>query len=417
MPQSTSDRDVATDAPAVVDTASSSAPQPDVIAAVTAPAPAARPMSFISATGGTLPVTTQTPSWQTLFTHPGVHLSFVEITDASSGSGAMSSARALRSHSNIALAVALDSLIGTRGLSLFAQYKSKSGRNGSGEASFIQNYSNIVADDFNAFGEVWREQRAFSDRVRVKAGRIDFNTEFAGTDNGADFLNASMGYSPTITAAPTFPLPTTGANLIVSPRGSMSVSVGVFDGRDGAPAPEGKCSLFEIAQLRDQWAIGAAQLGGKLGIGVWRHTGLFSVVDAPDGSEPSLVGTHGWYATLDQTLWQGRQRGAAEDPRATRAAFAQYGRSDPRAKTVQAHHGGGFTLSGLLATRASDRIGVGFTHAGWLGGREVIGEAFYQLPVTSHLSFVGDVQRVSRRDALPERRAGTVSTLRTIVSF
>ena len=262
----------------------------------------------------------------------------------------MASARALRSHSNIALAVDLDSLIGTRGLSVFAQYKSKSGRNGSGEASFI-------------------------------------------------------------------PLPTTGANLIVSPRGSMSVSVGVFDGRDGAQAPEGKSSLFEIAQLRDPWAIGAAQLGGKLGIGVWRHTGLFSAVDAPDGSEPSLVGTHGWYATLDQTLWQGRQRGAAEDPRATLAAFAQYGRSDARAQAVQAHHGGGFTLSGLLATRASDRIGVGFTHAGWLGGRDVFGEAFYQLPVTSHLSFVGDVQRVSRRDALPERRAGTVSTMRTIVSF
>ena len=40
-----------------------------------------------------------------------------------------------------------------------------------------------------------------------KAGRIDANTEFAALHASEEFLNSSMGYSPTIWGMPTYPLP------------------------------------------------------------------------------------------------------------------------------------------------------------------------------------------------------------------
>lgn len=356
--------------------------------------------------------------WRMLLGLPGVTIAAEEITDASSGSAAMSGAHALRTHSNFELTLDLEKLIGVKGLTVYAQHKSKTGRNGSGEGSFVQNFSNIDADDFRAFGEVFVEQRVLDDRVRVKAGRLDFNTEFAGTDHGGTFLNASMGFSPSIVAAPTFPLPTEGANVFVTPRKDLTIGVGVFNGLDGAPAPVGGSSRFEIAQASQQWAVGASALAGRVAVGAWRHTGMFASVDAAEDAEPDLKGTRGWYATVDQTLWQRAAReGEAEGDRPNVAMFAQLGRADSHVRAVNGHMGGGLTFTGVVPGRSSDAIGLGVTRASWSGGREMINEVFYQLPLTSHLSFVGDVQHVNRRDLLGDRRAGLVSTLRTIVSF
>ena len=355
--------------------------------------------------------------WRTLVSHPGVTFGFEEITDASAGSSALSGAQSLRTHSNIELTLDMDSLVGWRGLTIYAQHKTKTGRNGSGEAAFVQNFSNIDADDFRAMGEVWVEQRVLQDRVSLKAGRIDFNSVFAGTDNGGAFLNASMGFSPSIVAAPTFPLPTWGVEATVSPWSSFNVGVGVFDGLGGAPAPVGGRSRFQIVQANQQWALGPSQLAGRVGVGGWRHTGLFSAIDADPDADPSMSGTNGWYATLDQTLWQGRSRDGDADNHASVAAFAQFGSSSRTVQAVHAHRGGGLTVSGLLAVRPSDLIGIGVTHASWGTGRETIGELFYQLPVTSHLSLVADVQRVRRLDGPGLRAYGNVVTMRTVLSF
>lgn len=362
----------------------------------------------------------RTTDWRSLLALPGVTLAFEDITDASSGTSTMSAADAVRTHSSIELNVNFDSLIGWHGLSVYAQHKSKTGRNGSGEGAFTQNYSNIDADDFRALGEVFVEQRLFNDRIRMKVGRLDFNSEFAGTDNGGSFLNASMGFSPSIAAAPTFPLPTGGVNLFVVPNEQWSFAVGSFNGLDGAPAVEGRTSRFEIAQANRTWTIAGGE--GRLGLGAFRHTGLFvassASIDEMSEAEPSIAGTRGWYATLDQTLWQGaaRKRGDNESA-ASLAAFVQAGHSDERVQGVHAHHGGGLTLTGASSRRAEDVIGVGVTNAAWTGGGEFISELFYSAPVLPHLSLVADWQRVRRRELSSSRWMGSVVTLRTVLSF
>ena len=356
--------------------------------------------------------------WRALASMPGVTFSAEEITDASSGTGAMSSAHALRTHSDFAVTLDFEKLMGWSGLTVYAQHKTKTGRNGSGEASFVQNYSNIDADNFRSLGEVFVEQRAFDDRLRVKVGRIDFNSEFAGTDNGGGFLNASMGYSPSIAAAPTFPLPSNGLNVFITPREHLTLAVGVFDGLDGAPAAPGHSSQFQIAQANQTWSLGSRALPGRVGVGYFRHTGLFLASSDADDVEPHLPGTHGLYGTLDQTLWQGAPRSSEDGAaRPSIAAFVQLGNSDRNVQAVNAHSGGGLTFSGLWARRSSDVFGLGFTNASWQGGGELISEMYYQLPVLSHLSLMGDWQAVRRSEAGANRWMGSVLSMRTIVSF
>lgn len=355
--------------------------------------------------------------WRALVSHPGVTFGAEEITDASAGSSAFSGARSVRTHSILELTLDMDSLFGWRGLTVYIEHKAKVGRNGSDNASFVQSFSNIDADDFRAMGEVWVEQRFLQDRVRIKTGRIDFNHTFAGTDNGASFLNASMGFSPSIVAAPTYPLPSLGVEATVTPWSTFSVAVAVLNGRDGAPAPASGSSRFRIAQANQQWTLGGALLAGRLGVGAWRHTGMFSAVTSASDEALDVAGTRGWYTTLDQTLWEGRARDDDLENHASVAAFAQFGASSPNVQAIHAHRGGGFTFSGLLAARPTDLIGVGVTHASWGTGRETIGELFYQLPVTSHVSLVADVQRIRHLDGPHLRAVGNVATMRTVLSF
>jgi porin len=355
--------------------------------------------------------------WRALVALPGVTFGVQEITDASAGSAAFSGARSVRTHSILELTLDMDSLLGWRGLTVYVEHKAKVGRNGSDNASFVQSFSNIDADDFRAMGEVWVEQRFLQDRMRIKAGRIDFNHTFAGTDNGASFLNASMGFSPSIVAAPTYPLPSIGVEAAVTPWSTFTVSAAVLNGRDGAPAPAAGASRFRIAQANQQWTLGSTALAGRVGVGAWKHTGMFSALTAESDDAFDIAGTRGWYATVDQTLWEGRARGDDEENHASVAAFAQFGASSPNVQSIHAHRGGGLTLSGLLAARPADLIGVGVTHADWGTGRETIGELFYQLPVTSHLSLVADVQRVRRLDGPSLRAFGNVATMRTVLSF
>ncbi|WP_411280432.1 carbohydrate porin [Gemmatimonas sp.] len=221
---------------------------------------------------------------------------------------------------------------------------------------------------------MWIEQRFLQDRIRIKTGRIDFNNSFAGTDHGASFLNASMGFSPSIVAAPTFPLPSFGVEATVSPRSTFNVGVGVVDGRDGAPAPASGTSRFRIAQANQQWTIERSPLAGSLGVGAWQHTGMFSSMTADIDAAFDIAGTRGWYATLDQTRWQGHDRNEDAENHAEVAAFAQFGASGLNVPAIHVHRGGGLTLTGVLTARPADRIGVGITHASWGTGRETIVE-------------------------------------------
>jgi porin len=353
-------------------------------------------------------------NWRALASIPGVKLSASQIGDYSRGTGAAAAAYGSRQLNVVGVSLDLDTLAHLKGLKAFVQHKWRGGRDASAGGAFVQPYSNIDTDNFHAFGEVWLEQSLFGDRVRVKAGRIDFNTEFATTDHGGGFINSSMGYSPSITAAPTYPLPSNALNLFVKPTGSTQVGVAEFDGLGGAPARAGGSSRFRIAQVNQTWVLGARGLAGRLGAGAWQHTGLFSRAGADPDAAPDHRGTRGWFATIDQDLWQG---GSASATPPTIGIFAQLGSANRAVDAISGHAGGGVTFSHMWARRPDDQFGVGTTHVRYVGGREGIQEAYYQAALFAHLQLTADLQHVSRPAIGSNGRFGTVGSLRTVILF
>lgn len=288
----------------------------------------------------------------------------------------------------------------------------------------VQTYSNIEDERRVQLAEAWYEQRLLDDRLRVKIGKVDANTEFAIAENGLEFLNSSMGFSPTVFLLPTYPDPAMSVNLYVNPLESLTFGLGVYDGslqrgvRTGARGPRSAFSpggaFFLIGEVGMRWAHERSDhpLPGRLAVGAWHHTGR---IDRLMGGTQS--GTAGLYAVLDQTLWRA---GPAEDDAAV-AMFLQYGHAEARVSEVEHHAGGGFVWTGLIPGRSDDVVGLGASwvglseHAGFVRGSETAIELFYQARLTPWLILQPDIQFI--RHPGGERGNAWVGTLRFWVNF
>ena len=154
-----------------------------------------------------------------------------------------------------------------------------------------QLFSNIDASGRTTLYEAWIEQRLFSEKLRLKFGKIDANTEFAAVQTASDFLNSSMGYSPTILAFPTYPEPKLGFNGFYRPTTNNSVGVGIFQTANG-----GNLTIFEPAR---SWHLGPSENPGRLSAGYWQLGGSLARFDGQVSS-----GTNGFYGVLEQARWR-----------------------------------------------------------------------------------------------------------------
>jgi carbohydrate-selective porin OprB len=130
----------------------------------------------------------------------------------------------------IGFAADLEKVLGWRGATVFVDFQHHDGTLGEAIVGDFQVFSNIDAPRRTQIPRAWLETHWLSDRLRIKAGKIDANNEFAYTLSGGSFLNSSMGFSPTIFVMPTYPDPAGGmvAEWTWSPR--WQLRGGVFDG-------------------------------------------------------------------------------------------------------------------------------------------------------------------------------------------
>jgi len=130
----------------------------------------------------------------------------------------------------------LGTVVGLEGGTVFAQFLSVNAeRGGSLDAGDIQGYTNIENPySINALYELWYEQRLLEERLRVKVGKVDANTEFAFAEAAGDFANSSAGFSPTIFVFPSYPDAATSVNvfgrIVDVPGIEVSLGYGLYDG-------------------------------------------------------------------------------------------------------------------------------------------------------------------------------------------
>lgn len=271
-----------------------------------------------------------------------------------------------------------------------------------------QLYSNIDAGSATILYEAWVEQRLLSDKIRLKAGKIDANTEFAAVQTASDFLNSSMGFSPTIMEFPTYPEPKLGFNVFFHPTSRNTFSMGVFQTASGGP--------LSIVEGAHAWSSGHAESSGRASVGYWRLAG-----NVPHFNGQMSEHTDGVYSVIEQRVWMSS---AAPQPRSL-SLFLQLGTADETVSAFARHIGGGGVLQGLWRRRRQDSIGVAATWVqlssdgdeGPERAGELIFESYYKAAFGKHVAFIQDFQLVHDADGAHSNPNCPVITPRLLLSF
>jgi porin len=342
--------------------------------------------------------------------------------------GVSTASDAFRSLLDLRLNFDMRSLLNIYDGTLSVDYQNQNGQNGSDRLTGDQQgFDNIDADGRSEVAELWYQQLFLEERLRIKVGKVDANSEFAAPASGAGFLNSSFAYSPTIFLMPTYPDPAMSVNVFYNPTPNYYVQAGVYDGSGAAGVATGDYGpkkffngpgdYFFIGETGVRWAPRNQTLPGRFSVGGWYNTGNIPRFDGGNDD-----GTGGFYALAEQTLWHQKYYIPTDPVGIT--AFLQYGYADPAVSPVEHHVGGGLLWTGPLPIykRENDALGVGFTYAylsnapaaGFAKRYEMTIEAYYGIQVTSYLIIKPDLQYILNpgggdRDALVATVRGTVA--------
>lgn len=298
--------------------------------------------------------------------------------------------------------VDLDKALNLKGGEFYMDLENHAGRDPAVDLTGdIQNFDKLNYRPYLQLFEFWYQQVLFDGRLRLKAGKIDANTEFSVIDNGLPFLNASTQVTPTITPFPTTPDPMPSADLFFTPvkawyvdfmvsYANRSDTFGDITGNPESIQPTEYGLLF-IGETGVRWDQAPwLERGGNLKAGVWGHNGTFTRFD---GGQKK--GSGGFYGILDQTFWQ--PAGEPADGRGVRG-FMEGGQTQASVSVIDWNVAGGITWTGALARRADDLFGFSANYAHLSGQAglphpyELALEWFYQMPLTKWATVMPDFQ-------------------------
>lgn len=294
----------------------------------------------------------------------------------------------------------LQKLFGLKNGEIYADLEDHAGQDLSATiVGDLQVFDKLNSASYLQLFEFWYQQQMFGDKLRLKIGKIDANTEFSVIDYGLPFINSSTQVSPTVFLFPTTPDPMPGINLFFKPTASFYASAGAFYANRserfgdfiGNPQDNQLSEFggFFILETGFEWS-GTFLLPhpGNLKLGGWGDNGTFSRFDGT-----AQNGTGGIYAILDQTVIK---------PDCSRSvkAFLEYGLTQQTINPVDEHFGAGITWSGPLSFRPKDLMGLTGQYARCSAGAdlwyayELALEWFYKIRVGSWGAVMPDLQYI-----------------------
>jgi len=287
-------------------------------------------------------------------------------------------------------------LFGLTGGTLYADFESISGSDGSLEEGVLQNYSTIDSPHRDQLNELWYQQTVWDNTLTLKLGKIDVNEDFDNSPVATPFLNRGVAFTPSIIDMPTYPDPATGVSAGLDYL-YIYARAGVYDGSTATGMATGDRYLgnlsgarFEIAEAGLRWGATPTAHVASLAVGGWRQTATFTRFDG------SLVDDiEGAYALGDIQVWGTPGAGGI-------ALFANGGFADPNV-TIYARH----CAVGVSATDSgsphANAIGLAAT---WVGTSRVAGspcnadetafELFVRIQAAGWLIVTPDVQWIRR---------------------
>lgn len=270
-----------------------------------------------------------------------------------------------------------------------------------------QGISSISAPNTVKLYEAWAQKNFLDNHLSVLVGLYDLNSEFYTLQSAGLFLNSSFGIGPEfalsgVEGPSIFPDTSVGMRVAFKPAEGMVVRATLLDGVP-VDRPDGSRGIFEpgdgalivgelafvdrpqdaARQARRRLRIGRqSNLGAydrKVAIGGWYYTATIDDLSATqsNGRPVQHRGSGGVYAIADTLLYTD-----PANPASKLTGFVQAGLGDYRVDRFGTYLGAGLTAPGMIASRASDELGLAVAYAR-NGSHYMSAQRTQGLPVTN----------------------------------
>ena len=263
----------------------------------------------------------------------------------------------------------------------------------------IQTLSSIDAPPLTQLGEYWYEQILLNNKIRVKLGKQDANSDFDALESSADFVGSSFTLIPTI-PMPTYPCQGLGGAAFIEPVSWFNLKAGFFDGaadnrglgmKSFFDGNDGYVTLVE-AGIKPV----IKKHPGNYILGYWHHSGDFDeITNSPNVR--TFNSNNGLYATFEQMLYKENKN---EEDNQGLNIQGQFGWSPSDRSEIARYYGVGLSYKGLIPKRTEDVTGFGLALAN-LSSRtkridskkdETVLEFFHKIQLTPFFALQPDIQ-------------------------
>ena len=281
-----------------------------------------------------------------------------------------------------------------KGGSFYTLYQRKAGYGLAGGAmGDYMVFDNWDLRQINQISECWYQQKLFNDKLRLKVGKQDANSDFGFLNSGWDFMNLAFSVNPTI-PMPTYPDQAFGFVAEINPKEWLSIRNGIYS-KYGVP--------FNISEVEVKTRI--KNLPGRYNLGAWEmsDSNAMSVSGGLDSTGSVYYNNfnrnYGVYAQFEQMVY--KEKKDDENDMQGLVVFGQFGMSPSNRNDMSKYVGGGLHYRGPIPKRDKDRAGIAVASGNFasrLGditsqiGDETAIEAFYRVQVTPWFYLQPDVQ-------------------------
>lgn len=315
----------------------------------------------------------------------------------------------------------MEQLVGWSGAQIHVYGLYNNGKSISDIAGDTQAISNIEAGtQAPRLYEAWIDQK-IGDRLLLKAGLYDLNSEFDALDAAGLFVSSPHGIGTDFAQSgqngpSIFPSTSLAARVQWAPADGWAVRAAVLDGVPGDPDHPGRTAI-KLGNGDGALLVGEVEAplgGGKLLLGRWQYTAHF---DRNNGSGTGQ-GNAGTYVRGEFPL-TGRVERKAD-------AFFRLGKAAGRFNMFDGFASGGLKFSGWVPGRDEDEFGIAvaaaftsdsYRAATGAGSSEVAIEATYRAPITSWLSLQPSVHYARNPSADPGVADALILGLRAEATF
>ncbi len=301
-----------------------------------------------------------------------------------------------------ATSVDLEKLIGWKGASFYSRWLYLYGQDPS--ANLVGNIftvSNIAGYSTFRNIDLWIEQKFFENKIAVRVGQLEADSDFAISDYAALLINSTFGWAAFLYTSipgggPNYPVGAPGVYLKIKPIESLVFKLAAYQGNVYAQnvnnhgfnwnlSPEN--GFFYMTEAGYQYDCG---LPGQVKAGAWFFSGNFPNLNNVNNT---LWGNTGYYGIVDQMIYRSpccheKCKKLSDEGM---GVFGRVAYEPSDRNFMDFYCDTGIDYKGLIPTRHNDVLALGFAYGQVSNGIRnpqafINGDPTYASPDTSAIA-------------------------------